>query len=87
VQNYHFFRDLNVAQIYAIRRMLEPELAAGAVAHLTGADFEALEHSIHTGGHDVVAASPSSGVNSITGEGLKEAMAGAQVVIRPTARR
>src|SRR5437899_2464340 len=32
-------------------------------------------------GHEVVAASPSSGVNSITGAGLKEAMAGAQVVI------
>src|ERR1700757_2837359 len=32
-------------------------------------------------GHDVLAASPKSGVNSITGEGLKEAMAGAQVVI------
>jgi uncharacterized protein YbjT (DUF2867 family) len=32
-------------------------------------------------GHDVVAASPKSGVNSITGEGLKEAMAGTQVVI------
>ena len=32
-------------------------------------------------GHDVVAASPRSGVNSITGEGLTEAMAGAQVVI------
>src|ERR1700730_7454194 len=33
------------------------------------------------GGHDVLAASPNSGVNTITGEGLKEAMAGAQVVI------
>src|SRR5271168_4754713 len=33
------------------------------------------------GGHEVVAASPKSGVNTITGEGLKEAMAGAQVVI------
>src|SRR5207342_2729356 len=32
-------------------------------------------------GQEVVAASPRSGVNSITGEGLKEAMAGAQVVI------
>jgi uncharacterized protein YbjT (DUF2867 family) len=32
-------------------------------------------------GHDVLAASPKSGINSITGEGLKEAMAGAQVVI------
>jgi GntR family transcriptional repressor for pyruvate dehydrogenase complex len=48
VQNYLFFRDLNVAQIYDIRRVLEPELAAGAVAHLTAADFEALEHSINT---------------------------------------
>jgi len=36
---------------------------------------------LRQGGREVVAASPSSGVNSITGEGLKEAMAGAQVVI------
>lgn len=32
-------------------------------------------------GHEVLAASPSSGINSYTGEGLREAMAGAQVVI------
>src|SRR5579872_7539150 len=32
-------------------------------------------------GHEVLAAAPSNGVNSITGEGLKEAMAGAQVVV------
>ena len=32
-------------------------------------------------GHEVVAASPNNGVNTITGEGLKEATAGAQVVI------
>ncbi len=32
-------------------------------------------------GHEVVAASPDSGVNTITGEGLKEALTGAQVVI------
>ena len=32
-------------------------------------------------GHDVVAASPSSGVNTITGEGVAEAVAGAEVVI------
>src|SRR4051794_37788582 len=36
---------------------------------------------LRQGGHEVLAASPNSGVNSITGEGLKEAMAGAQVVI------
>jgi uncharacterized protein YbjT (DUF2867 family) len=33
------------------------------------------------GGHEVVAAAPKNGVNSITGEGLKEAMTNAQVVI------
>jgi uncharacterized protein YbjT (DUF2867 family) len=32
-------------------------------------------------GNEVVAASPKSGVNTITGEGLKEAMAGTEVVI------
>src|ERR1700752_4774732 len=32
-------------------------------------------------GHEVMAASPNSGVNTITGEGLKDALAGAQVVI------
>src|SRR5262245_20391338 len=32
-------------------------------------------------GHEIVAASPNTGVNSITGEGLKEAMAGTQTVI------
>ena len=31
--------------------------------------------------HDVVAASPNSGVNSVTGEGLAEAMKGANVVV------
>jgi uncharacterized protein YbjT (DUF2867 family) len=36
---------------------------------------------LRKGGHEVVAASPNSGVNTITGEGLKEAMAGAQVVV------
>jgi uncharacterized protein YbjT (DUF2867 family) len=33
------------------------------------------------GGHEAVAASPQSGVNTITGAGLKEATAGAQVAI------
>jgi uncharacterized protein YbjT (DUF2867 family) len=32
-------------------------------------------------GHEVVAASPKGGVNTVTGEGLKDAIAGAQVVI------
>ena len=32
-------------------------------------------------GHEVMSASPSSGVNTLTGEGLAEALAGAQVVV------
>src|SRR5690349_3787243 len=36
---------------------------------------------LREGGHEVVAASPQSGINTITGEGLKEALAGAQVVV------
>ncbi len=36
---------------------------------------------LRQGGHEVLAASPDTGVDTITGEGLKEAMAGTQVVI------
>jgi uncharacterized protein YbjT (DUF2867 family) len=36
---------------------------------------------LRQGGHEVVAASPKSGIDTITGEGLKEVMPGAQVVI------
>src|SRR3954447_18708934 len=36
---------------------------------------------LRQGGHEVLAASPNTGVNTITGEGLKEAAAGAQVVV------
>ena len=36
---------------------------------------------LRQGGHEVIAASPDNGVNTITGEGLTEAMAGTAVVI------
>ena len=36
---------------------------------------------LRRGGHDVLAASPNTGVNTLSGEGLGEAMAGTQVVI------
>ena len=36
---------------------------------------------LRTRGHQVVAASPSTGVNTLTAEGLTEALAGAEVVI------
>lgn len=40
-----------------------------------------LSNLLRQGGHDVVSASPSSGVNSVTGAGVAEALAGAQVVV------
>lgn len=46
MQNYLFFQEVTIDDIYAVRQQLEPMLAAGAVPHLTEADFEALEHSI-----------------------------------------
>jgi uncharacterized protein YbjT (DUF2867 family) len=36
---------------------------------------------LRQGSYEVVAASPNSGINTITGEGLEEAMAGTQVVV------
>jgi uncharacterized protein YbjT (DUF2867 family) len=36
---------------------------------------------LRQGGHEAIAASPNTGVNTITGEGLQAALAGAQVVI------
>jgi uncharacterized protein YbjT (DUF2867 family) len=36
---------------------------------------------LSNGGHEVIAASPKSGINTLTGEGLREALAGTQVVI------
>ncbi len=46
MQNYLFFQAVTIDDIYTVRQLLEPELAAGAVPHLTELDFEALERSI-----------------------------------------
>jgi DNA-binding FadR family transcriptional regulator len=46
IQNYLFFRDVTVDDIYALRRIVEPELAAGAVPHLSEAQISWLECSI-----------------------------------------
>ena len=36
---------------------------------------------LRKGGHEVVAASPNTGVNTLTGQGLPEALTGAQIVV------
>jgi uncharacterized protein YbjT (DUF2867 family) len=47
----------------------------------TGLIGSKLVNKLRQDGNDVLAASPNSGVNTITGEGLAEALAGAQVVV------
>ena len=47
----------------------------------TGLIGSKLVNKLRQGGHEGVAASPNSGVDTITGEGLAEALAGAQVVV------
>jgi len=50
----------------------------------TGLIGRKLATKLQSGGHHVVAASPSTGVNSLTGEGLKEVLTGADVVLDVT---
>jgi uncharacterized protein YbjT (DUF2867 family) len=47
----------------------------------TGLIGKKLVNNLRERGHEVVAASPSSGVNTLTGEGLAKALDGAQVVV------
>jgi nucleoside-diphosphate-sugar epimerase len=47
----------------------------------TGLIGTKLVKNLRQRGQEVVAASPSSGVNTLTGEGLAEALAGAQVLV------
>ena len=47
----------------------------------TGLIGSKLVNKLRERGHDAVAASPDTGVNTITGAGLHEALAGADVVI------
>ena len=50
----------------------------------TGLIGRKLATKLQSGGQDVVAASPSTGVNSLTGEGLKKVLTGANVVVDVT---
>jgi uncharacterized protein YbjT (DUF2867 family) len=47
----------------------------------TGLIGTKLVNNLRQRGHEVVAAAPSTGVNTLTGEGLAEALSGAQVVV------
>src|SRR5213596_2288696 len=47
----------------------------------TGLIGSKLVHALTEHGHDAIAAAPSTGVNTFTGEGLPEVLAGASVVV------
>jgi uncharacterized protein YbjT (DUF2867 family) len=50
----------------------------------TGLIGRKLAARLESNGHHVVAASPSTGINSLTGEGLNEVLTGADVVVDVT---
>ena len=50
----------------------------------TGLIGRKLASKLQSDGHEVVPASPSTGVNALTGEGLNEALTGANVVVDVT---
>lgn len=50
----------------------------------TGLIGRKLAAKLKAGGHEVVAAAPSTGVNSLTGDGLEAALSGANVIVDVT---
>jgi uncharacterized protein YbjT (DUF2867 family) len=61
--------------------LLEGKIMKIVVIGGTGLIGSKLVKKLQEKGHDAIAAAPNTGVNTITGEGLKEALSGAQVVV------
>lgn len=49
--NYFFFNQPGIGDIYAVRKLLEPELAASVVGHLREQDFERLHNTVRLYDH------------------------------------
>src|SRR5512134_132372 len=64
---------------FARRRDMKVVIIGG-----TGLIGRKLGSMLRSSGHSVIAASPSSGVNSVTGEGLVQALSGADVLVDVT---
>lgn len=46
MRNFFHFRPLSGQQMYAVRKLVEPETAVSAIGHLRPEDFERLQHTI-----------------------------------------
>jgi uncharacterized protein YbjT (DUF2867 family) len=64
-----------------VRRDKERLIMRIVVIGGTGLVGSKVVHDLTEHGHDAVAAAPSTGVNTVTGEGLSDVLAGAQVVV------
>lgn len=49
--NYFFFKQPGIGDIYALRKLLEPEMAAGVVGHLREEDFKRLHDTVRLYDH------------------------------------
>jgi uncharacterized protein YbjT (DUF2867 family) len=72
---------VNVRKISQPGKNMKKEKVKIVVIGGTGLIGAKLVNKLRQQGQEVVPASPSSGINTITGEGLNEALAGAQVVV------
>jgi uncharacterized protein YbjT (DUF2867 family) len=76
-----FCRIEHDANATPARTPLESKTMKIIVIGGTGLIGSKLVKQLKEKGHDAVAAAPNTGVNTITGEGLQEALTGAQVVV------
>lgn len=51
LSNYFFFKQPTVRDIYTLRKLLEPELAASVIGHLKDPDFQRLHNTIRLYDH------------------------------------
>jgi uncharacterized protein YbjT (DUF2867 family) len=77
------FETLSTLDGIRARRYTEKEVAAMKIVVIGGSGFigSRLVPKLREHGHEVIAASPNSGVNTLTGEGLAEVLKGAPVIV------
>ena len=46
LSNYFYSKELSLRDIYAVRKVIEPELAEAVTGHLGDAEFEVLEQNV-----------------------------------------